>query len=560
MVDWVDDQVPCLVRQVRIRLPLHFILSAESCIRLDDFSQPLAGAGCDGAWLLEAPAGTFFYHTYPFPKPNVHIFAWRGAVRVERCAAENKLEVVCQPGEAVLFFAGGPAYPDAVQHLEAMLRSPVDESFQRTLAAWQTWSQQRPDFAARIPSSESLHAQLIQAVDDTAVLLRAQQSVEGGVLAGHNYHMCYVRDQYGASRGLLALGHVKEARAILEFYWGVWQRYRRIHNAQSAGVDGAFHIHENDEVEITGYLIRQAFDLAEHDGDWDFTGRIFPMLAWAWEAQARHLVDDMLPFNGDETYIAGGILPRSTLNDGSAEATLLFIDGGEKLLRWAGQTRRWNAAALEERERLHASVRASFKRNFWQNGQLVTNNPARRQKAVLPRFRHGVCERCVVEGTVRGIEWTERNALGRYLCPRCLAIGSFPAADSRIYALQSVSLTPFYFQSSLISPEMLSPVVHAILEQYQTTGRLPSRPDDPNGIAVGYDYGLLLYALTSLRHPAARQLAGQTLALIDPAGAWVEYYVNHRPQGTRCRPWESAVNIEALIRWVSSEYIEEPHL
>ena len=114
------------------------------------------------------------------------------------------------------------------------------------------------------------------------------------------------------------MGHVAEARRILEFYWGVWQRYGRLHNAQAAGVEGAFHVHENDEVEITGYLVRQAFDLMAASGDEDFTRTIFPMLDWAWQVQKKHLVDGMLPFNGDETYVAGGILPRHTLNDGSA--------------------------------------------------------------------------------------------------------------------------------------------------------------------------------------------------------------------------------------------------
>jgi hypothetical protein len=178
------------------------------------------------------------------------------------------------------------------------------------------------------------------------VLVKVQQSAEGAVLAGHAYHMAYVRDQYGVGRGLLALGLTSAARKILEFYWSVWQRHGVIHNAQAAGVDGVFHVHENDDVEITGYLIRQAFDLAHASGDTVFLDAIFPMLEWAWQAQKKHLVQGMLPFNGDETYIAGSMLPRHTINDGSAEATLLFIDGGERLLDHVEQTHRWPAQEL----------------------------------------------------------------------------------------------------------------------------------------------------------------------------------------------------------------------
>jgi hypothetical protein len=379
---------------------------------------------------------------------------------------------------------------------------------------------------------------------------------------------------------LLALGHVAEARAILEFYWRIWQRHGRIHNAQAAGVDGAFHVHENDEVEITGYLIRQAFDLADgrratdderrkttDDGreatiqyairtthhvprpDDDFLTTIFPMLEWAWKAQVRHLVEGMLPFNGDETYVAGGILPRTALNDGSAEATLLFLDGGGRLVAWAERTRHWPDDRIAAERAVLTSVRARYRENFWRDSRLLTNNPRRVEIAPLPRFRHGVCERCHAERRAHYVEWTERSAAGRYLCPRCLAEGPYVAAAPAAFTLQSVSLTPLYFGADLFDRSELAPLVEEIAQRYQATGALPSRPDDERKIAVGYDYGLLLYALTDLGHPLAARLYEKTLALADPTGAWVEYYAGHQPCGTRCRPWESGINIEALLHY-----------
>ena len=42
-----------------------------------------------------------------------------------------------------------------------------------------------------------------------------------------------------------------------------------------------FHIHENDDVEITGYLILQAFDLLAATHDEAFIKEISPMLKWA---------------------------------------------------------------------------------------------------------------------------------------------------------------------------------------------------------------------------------------------------------------------------------------
>ncbi|HOH29858.1 MAG TPA: hypothetical protein PLC40_09300 [Candidatus Hydrogenedentes bacterium] len=127
-----------------------------------------------------------------------------------------------------------------------------------------------------------------------------------------------------------------------------------------------------------------------------------------------------------------------------------------------------------------------------------------------------------------------------------------PAAVPEVFLLQSVSLTPLYFHASLPAAEALRPEVEAIVTGYKNTGKLPSRPD--GNVAVGYDYGLLLYALTELGHPLAREIFEKTLALADETGAWSEYYRDHQPAGTRCRPWESAINVEALLHWIEAEY------
>jgi hypothetical protein len=44
----------------------------------------------------------------------------------------------------------------------------------------------------------------------------------------------------------------------------------------------------------------------------------------------------------------------------------------------------------------------------------------------------------------------------------------------------------------------------------------------------------------------------KTLSVVDQEGSWSEYYLNDKPSGTRCRPWESAINIEAVINWAKA--------
>jgi len=527
------------VRQVHLAQPLAFRLAVELPARRV-FNHPV---GASGGWLFEVPAGLFFFHEYPVPLPAFYQLAWQGQVEVS--SQEDTLRLACTAGESLLYLAGGPAYPQAVETAEQALQTGFVSLLARTRQDWEAFARPRQQHV-----SLPLKADVLHAVEDTALLIKTQQAVEGGVLAGHAYHWAGVRDQYGVARGLLAMGHIDEARRILEFYWEIWQRHGRLHNGMGIGVD-AFHVHENDRVEITGYLVCQVFDLLAASGDETFLDQIFPMLDWAFWSQVDELVEGMLPFNGDETYVAGGILPRYTLNDGSAEATLLFLEGGEKLAARAARAGRWNSTQLERARQALSEVRTRYRTNFFQDGRLLANQPHRATLAHPPRFRHGVCERCLIEPSrpVAAI-WTQRSSAGRYLCPDCLSKGDFPPSVPRSFQLNSVSLVPFYFRSNLISAQELTPVVNEVITLYRQTGCLPSRPDEADGLAVGYDFGLLLYALAALNHPEAGEFCRTVLGLRDSAGVWAEYYRRGQPVGTRCRPWESAINLEAVLKWV----------
>ena len=82
---------------------------------------------------------------------------------------------------------------------------------------WQDYSRQRIDFEKALPKDTPFREKVLAAVDDTAVLIKTQQSAQGGVLAGHNYHLAYVRDQYGTSRCLLKLGIWKKPKKSWNF-------------------------------------------------------------------------------------------------------------------------------------------------------------------------------------------------------------------------------------------------------------------------------------------------------------------------------------------------------
>ncbi len=560
LLDFVDSESPCFVRKVQTKSQITFRLDLQQYVQLIDNSSRLTSNQKANGILMVVPSGTIFYQSYVYPRILYSQLVATGNARIETVPGSSAINIICAPGESSIFIIGGLEYDEVMTNTKQVLSGSVESLLDRTNRYWEDFTKGRKDFASILPASTPERARLLKTIDDVAVLLKTQQSIQGAEIAGYPYPLGYVRDQYGVSRGLLALGMYKEAKSVLNFYWKIWEKYGFIHNAQAIGIDGVFHIHENDQVESPGYLITQAFDLLKATKDTAFMHQISPMLDWAFLVQQKYLVKNMLPFNGDETYVAGGLLPRSTLNDGSAESTLLFIESGQKYMNWLKIRHSQNANYIAKSQALIETVKAHFMENFWQDGVLWTNNPARAALAELPQFRHGVCEsagpNCLMN-KYGGIVWTERNENNRYVCAACISRDILPKAEPTKYNLLSVALAPFYMEFSTIPYDMLKKPVADILNNFKTTGAMTSKQAtySPKSeiFIVGYDYGFLLSALTKLNDPDALLLYNKTLSVVDNEGAWAEYYLNDQPKGTRCRPWESAINLEALLDWAMTQ-------
>lgn len=549
IVDFVANDNPALIRKITLESPIDLSLKIDSQINVTKNGERYASDGIKWGVLTTAEAGTYIYNRYPSPKRLSHQIIVKGNVQVDNELVDNEWTIHCLPGESFIYIIGGPSYPKCIQNTEDILSREWSVVLEDTKQYWMDFTSRRKNFDQLLPEHLPGREFLLSTIDSVSVLIKTQQAEDGGVLAGHNYHMAYVRDQYGVSRCLLTLGYLDEARAILDFYWNIWKRHGRIHNAQTMGVDGIFHIHENDEVEITSYLIIQAFDYYRSSKDQEYINTILPMLIWALEVQLKHLEGYMLPFNGDETYVAGGILPRSTLNDGSAEATMLFITAGRRLLEWIAKSNLCDLDRIDEYKGLLEETENQYFKNFWAERGLYTNSPKRKQSAFPPRFRHGVCEGCYKKNRPMYFGWTERNKGGWYLCPVCYSDNDWDSVPEDRYILQSVSLMPLYINAEFIETNKIKEVVNNIIEQYQINGNLPSRPEGNR--SVGYDYGLLLYNLVKLDHPLAQRIYNNMMGILDSTGSWVEYYEYGQPMGTRCRPWESGINLEAAIYYAT---------
>jgi hypothetical protein len=544
ITDFVDAKNPVFIRKIVLKRPISFSIQFSDKVKIIGNAGSYRNAGLSDALLAESPRGAPFYNDYPMPFKQYLQIAGKNSIHILDKGNHHYI-VNCSPGTGYMYFIGGPLYPECITNAQDILTSDYDSLLSGTRSWWQTFASRRLNFDQLLPPDVPLRNKLLQTIDDVSVALKTQQGVEGGLLAGHNYHLAYVRDEYGASRCLLTLGYYQEAKDILNFYWKIWQRKGVLHTAQGIGVD-AFHIHENDQVELTSYIIIQAFDYLKQTKDQKFLKEIFPMLNWAWNTSKTKLAKDMLPFNGDETYIAGGILPRSCIIDGSAGTTLLFITAGERLLPWIEHNKLWPEDTIKRNERVLTAVRLHYRKNFYVDGRLYCNNTTRSVELSLPEFRHGVCE-----GQLTGCEffsWTQKNAHNRYLCPICFAKEkgkNLPAFLPKRFRVHSVSLLPLYIGSDILSHREIAPLVDSIVFTFKRTHRLPSRPG--GNVTVGYDYGFLLYNLTKLNDSAALKIYKKMFCILDDTGTWSEYYTNGKASGTRYRPWESGINLDAAI-------------
>lgn len=539
ITDVVDCDLPLLVRRVQAQVPLRFALHLPNTFPAQDVP-PLARYPGRLSLIGIYPSGAYEYGSrFRSISPQAVQVVLSGMAKLESGpGADGLWTVTCAPGESEILVAGGPDYPDCLVHAEAALALGMGAILARTRRHWAATLA-----SIVLPALEGpLAATITQAAEDTALLLACQQSEDGGVVAGHNYCLAYVRDQYGVSRALLALGMHKRARAILEFYWRIFQREGIVHNAQSIGPHTRFHVHENDDVEMTGWLLLQAFDYLAATGEEAFLREIAPMLAWCADAQERHLVEGMLPFNGDETYIAGGILPRSALDDGSAEATLLYIASVRRFAAWCASQSYGGSDALARRRRSVEDTWRRYRANFFDGSRLMVNNPRRADLATRLRFRHGVCQGRL-SGCV-GIGWLELAADGRYACPACFPRMTAAVREDKPLFLPSVATTPAFIGFAVAEPGEQSAMLDAAMAPFTSaTGSIRW----PETTLPGYELGMLLYALAEAGDPRCPEVAECLLEIRDSTGAWVEYYYGTSAGGTRCRPWESAINLCGLL-------------
>lgn len=470
----------------------------------------------DGAFLAEIPSGRRMF-VYPSPRPRFVAAAGEGVSFRRRSPHELHLQLDAREGWFSL--VGADSAREANEVVAHLRSEPVELRLRRA-------QRRRTARAGQLhagPVDEPAARLVAQAGDQ----LLAQQSAAGGYIAGDRYPMSYLRDQYGTNAGLLSAGLTDSVESSLRFRHRKWRTYGDLANAETMNDDAIRHRHENDDVEQTGFFVLSVLDLAEAVGR-DVLPDFADVVRWCLIRQHANLQNGMLPFNGDETYIAGGLLPRWTIEDGSVEATAIYASSIRRSLGRATEL----ALPSSLRESLRSDlleITSRFGSNFVRAGTVVTNSVLRRGPSER-RHRTGVCESCG-----RFPRELERNGRDRYVCGLCDDT-SLPERPASELSIPSATLMAISLARDLI-PERLRPEAVDGAD-----GSLRIRAER----ITGYDEALLALVLAD-RHPdAARSTLRRSLGRADRYGTWAEYYDGDAPVGARCRPWETGMNLLAV--------------
>ena len=538
LTDFSHPTLPVFIRRFSLVQPIDFLL--ESPFVPIDISAVFDGAK---ARLFEIPEGTVVFSQSKTDKD-----AYCSLLLSDSCTVNGR-QITFPAGDSHLIFVGGDfgacgtdSYACCMDLSAQILGADLDAIKRDFFAHWQDiLSQIRVDDS--VLGADFNVRELIEAV---AVALITQTADQGGVIAGSFYHLAYGRDMYGVFRGYMALGLHEYAKRMICYMTDVFRQKGYMPNASGLGMSCS-HRHENDEVEQTGYYLLELLEYIRATGDVSFLAERMDYARYLLSAQQQHLCDGMIPFNGDETYIAGGIFPRSGIDHGSMEATALYITSALALLEICethGLMTHDNVTA-HRAPALKAAM--LFSENFISENTVYINNPGRVQHAQIPVYRHGVCLGCSRMTNLL------RDAKDAFLCSGCFGKITVPPCTER-YSLDCAIWMSVFAGSTLLPAQLIRTAIEASVARIRQSEYGKHNPDN----TVGYEYGVILYALA--KYVPAEQLgayADLLRELLDDrvrGSVWTEYYRAGLPADASCpyRPWESAINLCGIMAYLQA--------
>ena len=535
--DFVHPSRPVFVRKVISSKRVEFVIESDFLLkRADSFS----GIGLKSFLVRIEEGSTVFAKC----KTDYEIFC--NILFSEDIEIQDNT-VVFPKGETYMFFVAGEggksnihSFLNCMTLSKEVLSWDIDRIREERIQSWGQFflTSSRYD---KIVSKSSAKLQIV--IENVIIALKTQTSEQGGVLAGMFYHLAYGRDMYGVIRGYLKLGFIEQAKKCIEFFINNYRKKGIIPNANGMGMDCS-HCHENDEVEQTGYYLIEIADYYKETRDFEIIEKNLDYIEYLIKAQEKNISCNMLPFNGDETYIAGGLLPRSCIDHGSMEATALYIESVKQILEIVGSSSVFSSSWITVRTEIIKDVINNFCNNFVDINTVYTNNPYRLNGLNTLDYRHGVCHKC------NCIDWIKRSKNGGYFCENCYN-DEMSNEDLNRYSLDCAMFMPLYLNFSLLPEKTICKILGKSVKKFEDSNKEKS-----NLNTVGYELGLLLYILSKRKMvKEAEFVFDKLMSQINDQNVWVEYYCDNKPSERSCpyRPWESAINLTGIVEFLKNK-------
>jgi hypothetical protein len=398
----------------------------------------------------------------------------------------------------------------AGEYLQRIESLDLDQNLRTSLAEWKSWI----DKGKKIDHAD---ARVNDILESMLVGIRMQQNRCGGFIAGtRKYAFSYIRDSYGACKGLLACGHPEEVKKYLEITSHKFKVFGKIPNSVQMGADRFSHGDGNQYAESPAYVVLLAKAYYQSTGDAGFLMKLDSLLSYAINIQVDYAKNNhwLLPFNGDETE------QYCVREDGKEYGGFPALTGFNK--------DQWSMSSV-------AACIASLDFYIDYLGLTKRNSLVQQYREARVMLKKSLIEHfCGADP--EGIHWALKRD------------GAFYP-----YNVSNFVLMPVWFGVSLDGAEITA-VKKALSAINSGSGFLADAPGEVEGFC-GHTLAFLLYDLTTLGFPEKNAVFNTLINsnIIQRYGMVNEYYGPHGvPNPHNLRVFESGVVMDAMVKYLNT--------